>query len=219
MKGRKGVPLIAALAILPETTTAQTNIPIAQMLVREFLDSPSGPGGLHLFVSRNGLVDEGMQAGQNPAIHFVKAFGIRLQGRRLCLGIKTIQVGIERPELVRIVEGSKKFTLHLLYPFGVKLEVIPGRSVHHHVPTQSIGPVAVEHQIGIDGIGQTLGHFVTVLVQNQPVADHRSKSHAIKKHHRQGMQGKEPTPGLIHPFRDKVGRKRRRQTRCDGFGP
>ena len=80
--------------------------------------------------------------------------------------------------------------------------------VGDHVPTRGIRAEAFEGLEGVDGIAQALGHFLPVLVENQAIGHHRLVGHAIKDHGGNGVEGVEPTAGLVHAFRDEIRRIR-----------
>ena len=59
----------------------------------------------------------------------------------------------------------------------------------------------------IHGIAKAFGHLVPVLVQYQSVGNYILEGYRIKQHRRYGMKRKEPSAGLVHPFRNKTGRE------------
>ncbi len=81
-----------------------------------------------------------------------------------------------------------------------------GRGVQ--IPAQRVGSVGVEDVPGVDHVSPTLGHLVAVLVQDQPVADHRLVGDGVEEHHPDLVQGVEPASGLVQALADEVGRER-----------
>ena len=57
----------------------------------------------------------------------------------------------------------------------------------------------------INGIAEALGHFVTVFVQHETIADNRFERDLVKDHGGNGMEREEPTTGLVHAFCDEIG--------------
>ena len=67
------------------------------------------------------------------------------------------------------MQCAEELAGYILHALLIELEVIPRLGVGYHVPAQGIAAELFNLLKRINGITQTLGHLVAVLVQNQTV--------------------------------------------------
>src|SRR5690606_34936828 len=130
-----------------------------------------------------------------------------------------VDIGIQCKEGISIQQRSENASLCFNYSVDVILEVVPGRSVLHPVPSQDIRTVLRDGLERIDGIAQSLRHLVAVAVEHKTGGDDISKCHAgitralvyrpdivaaFTQHDCERMQGEKPSTGLIDTFTNEV---------------
>ena len=115
-----------------------------------------------------------------------------------------IYISVKRKERIGVIEGAKEFTAHFIHAFRIELEVLPRAGVRQHIPAYGIGTVGIECAERIDGIAETFGHLVAVLIEHQTVGDDIFVCHCSFYHGVNSMQGKEPSARLVHAFGDEV---------------
>ena len=165
------------------------------------MDQATRLGRVVIFVASLHFTDEGVEFAQDPTID-LGTFAHRHLG---CIGIEAVDVGIHREERIRLNEFAEECAARFEHTFCVELQIVPRRRVGNHVPAHGIGAVFLDCAEGIDGIAQTLRHFLTVFVQNETIRNHRLESYAVKHHRCDGMERKEPTARLVYALGDEVG--------------
>ena len=71
--------------------------------------------------------------------------------------------------------------------------------------TEGVGAVFVEFAERVDGVAETLGHLVAVLVEDKAVGDDALECGGAADHGVDGVEGIEPAAGLVNAFCDEVG--------------
>ena len=198
-----GALLVGTHGIAPEAFLAQSDKPVAHLVHGECLYQSACLGRFVLLIALLDLLDEAVEAGQQPAVHF----GSFVQGNLFLFVMPSIHIGIHGQEAIRLCQLAEEGAGNLLHTFDVKLQVVPRSAVGNHIPSQWVGTELLYGTEGIHGIAKPLGHLHSILVQHQSVAYHSAIGHAVKYHGAQSMQGVKPSSCLVHTFCDEVGRE------------
>ena len=114
-------------------------------------------------------------------------------------------ISVKRKERIGVIECAEEFTAHLVHSFGVEFEVLPRAGIRQHIPSYCISSVCIECSERIYGVAEAFGHLIAVLIEHQTIGDDVFVCHRSFNHRVDGMQGEEPSAGLVHAFRDEVG--------------
>ena len=183
----------------PEAFAAEAHIPVGEVVDDEGGDEAAGTCGLVVLEGFGHAGDERLEFGEYPAVHFGTGLYLRFVAREVVL------VGVGDEEVVGLEQFAKEGARHFLDALLVKLEVIPRLRVGNHVPAQGVGAVVGQGAEGVNGIAETLGHLGAVLIQHKAIGDDGLESLPVEDHRGDGVQGEEPTAGLVHTFGDEVG--------------
>ena len=160
----------------PETFTVQTYIPVRQIFADEILNGASRRRRVVVVECRRNVADQSVEQRDNPTVDF----GTLGNGNLLLLAREAVDVGIEREERIGVVERAEEFATHLIDAIDIEFQIVPRLRVGNHIPACRIGTVAVEYLERIDGIAQSFGHLVAVLVQHQTVGDDIFEGHVVE---------------------------------------
>ena len=99
---------------------------------------------------------------------------------------------------------NEELALDLGDAIRIEFEVVPRLGVRNHVPAGRVGPVLAQGLERINGIAQSLGHLLAVLIEDQAIADNVFVRHGIEDHRGNRVQRIEPAAGLVHALRNEV---------------
>ena len=174
------------------------------MVIYKVLDGAGSPGRLVLIHLATVFCHKRVQLRDNPPIQFA-AFLIR--ENLLLVNGPAIEIGIQRKEVVGIVECSEQLVARFNNTLKVELQVIPRRCIRHHIPAGGIGAMGSEGFKRIHHIPLRFGHFVALLVEHQSVRHYVFIGNRIETHHGDGVKGIKPATGLVNALRNKIGRE------------
>ncbi len=125
----------------------------------------------------------------------------------MILGHKAIDIRIQDIEGVGVPQGSHEAALGFAHRLIIKAAGQPGRARGIEIPAHGVRALLVQHTPGVHHVAQVLGHLVAVLVLH--MAQHQAvlKGTLVKQQGADRQQRIEPSPGLIHGFRNKVSRE------------
>ena len=196
-----GRNLVFGVFAFPETAATQTHVPVAEVPVDELLN---GAASFHRLVVVEIVVygfHKGVELGEYPAVDFGTAGDFDVG-----LGVgETVDICVKREETVGVVQCAEEFLTHIVNAGGVEFQGVPRLRVGNHVPTCGVGSEFLYRFERIHSVAQTFGHFLSFAVEHQAVGNHVFIRHRVEAHRGDGVEGEEPTAGLVHTFGDKVG--------------
>ena len=186
----------------PEALLVEPDVPVAQVVTDEILYEAAGRGDVIVVVCRTHRRYQRVEPADEPAVEHRTLRSRNCRRRR----VEAVDVGIERENRIRIVEGAEELAPYLLDPGFVELEIVPGLGIGQHVPAQRVGAVAVERLEGVDGVAEPLAHLLALLVEHQAVGNHPSVGGGAADHRMYRVKGIEPSPGLVDALGYEIGR-------------
>ena len=200
VEGLVGGELVRCKTGAPETLLVEPDVPVGEIVSDEILDQAARQGDVVILIGGNDSLDQGIEPADDPLVE-LGPDGIRHLRRR---DVELVDVGIKREHRITVIERAEELAADLDDTRLVELEVIPGLGVGEHIPAQGIGAVGVKRLERIDGVAETLGHLVTVLVKDKAVGDHALEGGSAADHRMDGVEGVEPSAGLVDAFGDEV---------------
>src|SRR5688572_27851078 len=119
---------------LPETSPAKAHVPVAKVLVYKFFNSAACLRRFVIVHERRYPLHKRMQSRKHPAVNLWPLF----QRNIFFAEDKSVYIGIQRKELVSIVQRPEELALHFTNALQVKLHVVPGRGIGDEVPARGI---------------------------------------------------------------------------------
>ena len=185
----------------PETLAVQTYVPVTQVVLHKITDGTSCLGWFICLVGFGYVLHKRVQFGKYPTIDLRECRYTGIPGSR----IPVVHVRIQCKESVGVIERAEELTAHFIHSFGIELKVLPRAGVSQHVPTNGVSTICIQCSKRIDGITQTFGHLVTVLIEHESVRDDILIGYRAFDHRVDSMERKEPTTGLVHTLGNEVG--------------
>ena len=192
--------LVLVVLAAPVALSAETNIPVAQVVHHESLNQTACLCIFVSFVSLADFLNQSVQQAENPAVEF----GTLLERNiGFCVG-EVVGICVHCKEIVCIVQSSEEFALNLVNSGNVELEVVPSLCIGNHIPANRVGTIFVDSFERIYSIAKSLRHLIAVLVEYQTVGNDVLVCYAVENHCCNCVQGEEPTACLVNAFSDEV---------------
>ena len=117
---------------------------------------------------------------------------------------ESVHIGIKGKERICVVQRTEELPAYFIHASFIELEVVPWLGVREHVPSQCIRSVFIQSLERINCVPEPLAHLVSVLIEYKAVGNHSLECTGAAHHRMNGMQGIEPSSGLVHSLRDEV---------------
>ena len=154
------------------------------------------PVGEVLVVGRS----DGVEARKHPAVK-----GASLgHGDGLRLGVKAVERSVIGMEFVDVPRGQEHLRVGFTHTVGIELHGVPRGTCGDHVPARSVGSFSVEVVPRVDDVTSRLGHLLALCIENQTEREAALVRHVVENGGRNGQQGVEPSPSLVHTFANVV---------------
>ncbi len=165
-----GVHLILLHAAAPVAVAAAAHVPVGHILHEGGKRAGSFRDVVAVEACVNGL-DEGVQLGEQPAVHDRQVLRLPLAVRHIFRRIELVDLRVQHIERISVPQGAHEFRAALEHGFLVEALGQPGRGAVVEVPADRIGAELRKRFEGIHGIALGLAHLLAVLVLNEAEHD------------------------------------------------